>query len=341
MSMGADRPAYAIPVYRADDFSVINGANLGDPVSFASELDLDDTYDLKPGAKMHLLSLTPADGNSMIISDDSEIGLAGARVFLDSCLTVMTFSGRTTEVLVLVEVDHDGNVAAIYALPMADLKPRTGYTLVGIDTENASQRFAELACVSFTRGTRITMASGEQKEIEQLQVGDMVLTRDDGVQKVRWVGQSTARAVGEFAPIRIRAGALNNTNDLLVSPDHRLFIYQRSDALGAGRSEVLVRARHLVNGDTVVQEAGGFVDYFQLLFDRHQIIYAEGIAAETLLIDTRTRPALPKELDERLGQTIPGHADRAHLRFELDEHHVKPDMAALLKRASTRSTRNQ
>ena len=85
-----------------------------------------------------------------------------------------------------------------------------------------------------------------------------------------------------------------------MSPDHRLFIYQRSDELGAGRSELLIKARHLVNGDTIHAQPGGFVDYFQLLFDRHQIIFAEGIAAETLLADHRTHAALPPELAEKL-----------------------------------------
>jgi hypothetical protein len=50
--------------------------------------------------------------------------------------------------------------------------------------------------------------------------------------------------VGEFAPIVITKGALHNENDLPVSPDHRLFVCQREDKLGAGRSEVLVKVRH-------------------------------------------------------------------------------------------------
>ena len=68
-----------------------------------------------------------------------------------------------------------------------------------------------------------------------------------------------------------------------------------------------------------------------------EVIYAEGIAAETLLVDTRTRPALPKELSEKLAQTLPGHEGRAHLDFEVSEALLDhPDAAELLKRASTR-----
>jgi len=337
MSNATRKVAQSIPVYPAADITVVNGANLGDSLSFAAELDLDDTYELSVDARMRRLSVVAADNDTFTIAPDSTLGRAGATLHLDSCLTLMSTTGQTTELLVLVEVDDKAHVANVYALPLAQLTPRMGYALVGIERDTARQKFAQVACVSFSRGTHITMASGAQRPVEELAVGDIVLTRDDGPQPVRWIGQSTVRAVGEFAPIRIRAGTLHNERDLLVSPDHRLFIYQRFDALGAGRHEVLVRARHLVNGDTVVRQSGGFVDYFQLLFDRHHIIFAEGIAAETFLVDTRTRDALPRELGETLSQALQGHGDRRHLEYEVSEtllHH--PDAASILKRASTR-----
>jgi hypothetical protein len=80
---------------------------------------------------------------------------------------------------------------------------------------------------------------------------------------------------------------------------------------------------------------GGFVDYFQLLFDQHQIIYAEGIAAETLFVDTRTSAALPDSVNGRLAAEGNGHDASGHLDFEVDEHLLKDlDAASLLRRAS-------
>ena len=337
MSKSTSRSSQSVPVYRSADLRVVNGANLGDPISFAAELDLDDTYELHQDATQHSLSLQNDGAGGFVVAPETAIGSAGNALYMDCCLTLMSGNGITTEVLVIVEVDDRGDVEDVFTLPLAPLSPRLGYSLVGINRDSARTKFAEVACVSFTRGTHITLNSGAQKCIEDLIVGDKVLTRDDGPQKIRWIGHATVRATGDFAPIRIKAGALHNENDLLVSPDHRLFIYQRSDALGAGRNEVLVRARHLVNGDTVVQEDGGFVDYFQLLFDEHQIIYAEGIAAETLLVDTRTRPVLPPELSQKLAVSLPDHSTRAHMQFEIGENLLKhPDMAKLLKRASTR-----
>ncbi|PIE14465.1 MAG: hypothetical protein CSA70_01540 [Rhodobacterales bacterium] len=330
------RPAQSLPVYRSADLRVVNGANMGDGLSFAADLVPDDLYELSPLARRDRLSLHATDEGRFTVAEDTTLGTPGAQVILDSCLTFMGNDGGVTDMLLLVEVDEAGHAVEVYGLPLATMMPQTEYHLVGVDRDAALSRLAQVACVSFTRGTHITMATGEQRRIEELQVGDRVLTRDDGPQEIRWIGQNTLRAVGELAPILISAGTLNNENDLLVSPDHRLFVYQRSDALGAGRSEILVKARHLVNGDTVTVRKGGFVDYFQLLFDAHQIIYAEGIAAETLLIDPRTKPALPSELAAKMGAGTPGHADAPLEEYEVSQRLVNhPDAAERLRRAST------
>ena len=153
------------------------------------------------------------------------------------------------------------------------------------------------------------------------------------------IGGLTSEETGalvEFARVHIAAGALHNSNDLVVSPEHRLFVYQRADELGAGRSEVLIKARNLVNATTVTRTDGGFIEYYQLLFDDHQIIYAEGIAAETLLADLRTSSALPPEVAARLQSGSLRHSDRSYLDFDLppaakgDE-----DLTETLRRAST------
>jgi hypothetical protein len=290
-------------VFRAGDFCVSNGANLGDPISEAREVMLDDVYQLAPDARKWRLSLGAVDGGAhMIVRDGSQLGEAEAAVHLDCSLTLMAPDGSIVEAIVLIELEPQTDlIAATYLMPLAELLPRTDYALVSVDEENPRAKFAELACVSFSRGTRITMASGEQRLIEDIRVGDRVLTRDNGVQPVRWVGQQTVRATGAFAPIVIKKGAMHNARDLHLSPNQRIFVYQRKDRLGAGQAEVVVRAELLVNDTTVVRSDGGFVDYFQILFDNHEFIFAEGIAAESLTVDQRTSPALPREVQDRLG----------------------------------------
>lgn len=327
---------FSLPAYRSTALKVSHGANLGDPLSFADELVLDDTYLVSVAARSARLAVVPGRSGAFRIAGNTDMGTPGGALHLDCCLTFMSPDGRTTEILVLVEVDPKGHVVEVYALPLSPLVPKAELTLVGVDKESAHTKLAEVACVSFTAGTRITMATGEQRRVEELRVGDRVLTRDDGPQVLRWVGQSTVRALGEFAPVLIRAGTMHNADDLIVSPEHRLFVYQRTDELGAGRAEVLIKARDLINGSTVVQLDGGFVEYYQLLFDDHQIIYAEGIAAETLLADLRTSPALPDDLAKRLETGTLRHCDRSYLDFSLAKIDLPDgDVTQLLRRAST------
>ncbi len=322
-----------VAVFDAEGVIGIEGVAEGEPISFADELVMDDVYAISSRAQRQRLGLALQDGeNGFAIADSTGIGVPGNKVYLDSCITLMGPDGTTYEAVILVEVENN-DVAAVYMLPLAAINPKDPYRLVGIDRQAAIQRFAEVAFVSFTRGTHITLASGEQRKIENLTIGDKVLTRDDGPQVVRWVGQTTLRAVGEFAPVVIKRGALHNENDLVVSPDHRIFVYQRQDKLGAGRSEVLVKVRHLINGTTVYQQDGGFVDYYQLLFDDHQIIYAEGIASESLLIDPRTRAALPDAIRQSGARS---HAHRQHLDYEVKESLLSaPDAVELLRKASS------
>ncbi|MFV1495848.1 Hint domain-containing protein [Phaeobacter sp. JH20_02] len=302
--------AQILAVFPAADFCVEMGANMGDGLGVYDDLHLDDVYQLMRNAPPRQLSLTARADGQLVLGQDSATGAPGARLHLDCLLTLMPDIGANVEALVVVEVDDDGLIAAIYLLPLAPLLPQTGYTLVRKTREGTRQRLAQLACVSFTRGTHITLDTGAQRPIEDLQVGDRVLTRDAGAQVVRWIGQCTSRAVGEMAPILIRAGALNNANDLLVSPDHRLLVHRCREGRRRGRPDQLVRARELVNGIDIVERTGGFIDYFQLLFDRHQIIFAEGIAAESLLLDPLTRAALPQEKLIRTPGLIPGQPPR-------------------------------
>ena len=321
-------PDLNLPVIDGRHFVVASGANLGDVLSFAEDMVLDDVYRLAPDSRTKQLALD-LDAERFRVAAGSRTGQPGATVCLDCALTMMSPDGTITDALVLVELDPRARVAASYLVALAPMKPRTDYAIVGIDTAEAREVLARVACVSFTRGTRITLADGRQQPVEDLAPGDAVLTRNAGVQQIRWIGTQTVRAQGAFAPIRIRAGVLNNVRDLVVSPDHRLFIYQRQDTIGAGRSDLMVRACHLVNGDTVTVQQGGFVDYFQLLFDDHQIIFAEGIATESLHFDLRTAPVLPTELSAAMT------AHETDRRLDVREGLLdRPDAAELLRRSS-------
>jgi len=325
-------PVQSFRVFEGTDFRVANGANIGDDLVCAEDVMLDDIYALGTDATPKRLALHMSR-QAFFIATTTEIGAPDAQVFLDSTITLMSPNGTTLQAIVLVELSSDARIQASYILPLGPLATKTDYAVVGLSQEDARKVLAQTMCVSFSRGTHITLANGAQTPIEDLSVGDRVLTRDAGPQVIRWIGQTTERATGDMAPISIKAGTLNNTHDLIVSPNYRLFIYQRADTVGVGRSEVLVRAKDLVNGTTVTVLDGGFVDYFQILFDDHQIIFAEGIAAESFLIDAQTAPALPDGVGQALG-TKDIHASSLSA-FDLDgADHAGQDLADKLRRAS-------
>jgi hypothetical protein len=158
-------------------------------------------------------------------------------------------------------------------------------TLTGVVGDDLTFDNLNLAC--FVRGSRILTTRGEVM-VQDLTAGDMVHTMDNGVQPVLHVVSRRVSAQAEFAPIVIRKNALGNSHDLRVSPQHRMLITGWQSEVMFGEGEVLVPAKHLVNGDTIYQCRAPMVEYFNIVFERHEIIYAEGIASESFLVSAQS-----------------------------------------------------
>ncbi len=141
-----------------------------------------------------------------------------------------------------------------------------------------STRDEFFAC--FTAGTYVQTSDGA-KPIQTLQVGDLVCTQDHGLQPLRWIGKRRVAGNGAMAPIRFMAGAIGNTDTLLVSPQHRMLITGWRAELMFGCNEVLVAAKHLINGETICQTPMAEVEYIHILFDRHEIVFAEDCPSES------------------------------------------------------------
>jgi hypothetical protein len=132
----------------------------------------------------------------------------------------------------------------------------------------------------FAAGTRILTPDG-QVQVEQLTVGDLVLTSNGAEQEIIWVGSRTIdlarHAMPEkVRPVRILAGAFGPglpERDLRLSPDHALFIDGH-----------LIEAKTLVNGVTVRHEdAVRHVTYHHIELAAHDVLLAEGLPAESYL----------------------------------------------------------
>jgi hypothetical protein len=141
-----------------------------------------------------------------------------------------------------------------------------------------SQTSGDMAC--FLGGTRILTTSGEVC-VENLKVGDAVLTHDHQPVSIRWIGRQTISQM--FAdklrvlPVRIKAGSLADGvphRDLLVSPDHAILV-----------DGVLIHAGALVNGTSIIRESNvpSTFTYYHIETDDHSLILAENTPAETFI----------------------------------------------------------
>ncbi len=119
--------------------------------------------------------------------------------------------------------------------------------------------------------------------MEDLKIGDPVVTASGALRKIVWIGTRaySARFAGnnpDLLPIRFRAGSLDfgvPSRDLLVSPEHAMFL-----------DGVLISAKHLVNGATIVQEKPeNDIHYFHVELESHDVLIAEGAFSESFVDD--------------------------------------------------------
>ena len=168
--------------------------------------------------------------------------------------------------------------------------------------------------VCFARGTLISTDTGEQR-VEDISIGDWVATLDNGWQQVRWVGwqsltSDTMTLLPQFRPIRIRAGALGcglPSADLVVSPQHRMLVRSLIASRMFGTAEVLVPAVRLLDLPGVERvEGAAAVDYFHILLDRHEVLVANGAAAESLHLGPIALMSMEDEARAEIAALFPG-----------------------------------
>ncbi len=186
---------------------------------------------------------------------------------------------------------------------------RSGRVKVTDGTNTYTINFTEIeGVICFARGTMIKTFKGEIP-VEDLDVGDMVLTKDDGYQPIRWIkgralSASELKENENLYPIRISKGALGENHpatDLYVSAQHRILVESKIAHRMFGENEVLVAAKKLLimDGVDVVTDLDE-VEYFHFMFDQHQIVYANGAEAESLFTGPEALKAVDPECHEEI-----------------------------------------
>lgn len=181
-----------------------------------------------------------------------------------------------------------------------------GNTLVYLGIENVD-------VVCFAKGVSIATSRGDVA-VEELRRDELILTRDRGNQPLRWigsrfVGRDELRREERLRPIRLRVGSLGRglpRRDLVVSPQHRILVSSPIVSRMFNTSEILIPAKKLTELPGIDRDDSCIpVEYYHLLFDNHEVVYAEGAAAESLYLGPMAVNALTPDALWEIEQLFP------------------------------------
>ncbi len=236
---------------------------------------------------------------------------------------------------------------AWYFIPGPGSAFTVGATLGSLQSYTVGWNYSDVTC--FVRGTRIRTVNGELP-VEELRAGMMVETLDAGPQKLRLVLQREISAVElaenpKMRPVFMPAGSLGSglpLRDLRVSRQHRMLVSSPVVQRMFGQNGVLVSAIKLAALPGICVDKGiPKVEYFHLLFDDHQVVFAEGTPSESLYTGELALNALPQEAVEEIFEIMPQVArldyrcepariiPEDHRQKRLVERHVKNGRAAV------------
>ncbi len=218
-------------------------------------------------------------------------------------LTV-TYSG-------IVNITGSPAVGDLYTTMVVDFSQLPAGGLLGdlrwnsdIDTmRDAGDLVPTTGVPCIVRGTLITTDRGDVP-VEDLKAGCKVLTQDNGFQELvltmsRIVETNEIRKNAKLYPIRITAGALGSglpKRDLVVSRQHRMVVKSNIVKRMLGSVTALVAAIRLTELPGIyVEDDIESVEYFHLVFKKHEVIFAEGAPTESLLITFETQNMLSTE----------------------------------------------
>jgi Ca2+-binding RTX toxin-like protein len=164
----------------------------------------------------------------------------------------------------------------------------------------------------FTPGTLIATAKG-QRRVEDLQPGDRVITRDNGLQEIAWVGQKKLTqkdfiARPELKPVLIKAGSLGHNmpeRDMMVSPNHRMLIADKGASMYFDEPEVLAAAKHFVGKDGISHVDVSQTSYIHFMFERHEVVLSDGTWTESFYPGDYTIDGLGSEQRDEILALFP------------------------------------
>ncbi|KXV32317.1 hypothetical protein AD940_14750 [Gluconobacter thailandicus] len=256
------------------DYSATNGAAL-------SDVTLTDSQTATVHSGSTASNVSVGNGSRLALyagSTTQNIRLAsGAKVDLPE----LAWSDSATATLTDPSTLEVSNGTDTYTIALDSAYDADFFTLQS-DSTGGTMLLAE-GTPCYCRGTLIRTERGDVP-VEQLEVGDLIQTRSNGLRPIHWIGRrsysgSFANGNQDVLPVTLRKGSLGNglpRQDLSVSPLHAMYL-----------DGVLIPALSLVNGTTILQtERMDEVAYFHIELESHDVIFANGAESETFVDDS-------------------------------------------------------
>lgn len=250
------------------------------------------------------------------VTNATDPSLIGDNIETLYSYTLSGSDGTTITVYVVAIGDSDVVDLPVGLVTSAPLLPGVIYTIVDDGDPTVDPNYDDLV-PCFGRGTYIQTELGKSP-VEKLKVGDRVMTKDRGVQTIRWIGSQRLSAKRfeqnpNLRPIRIKAGALGEgipECDLIVSPQHRILVRSKIAMRMFDTMEVLVAAKQLlaVEGIEIATDMEE-VEYFHILFDQHEVILSNGAETESLYTGPEAMKSIPKASREEILTLFPELCD--------------------------------
>ncbi|MGH1412951.1 MAG: Hint domain-containing protein [Pelagimonas sp.] len=264
----------------------------------------------------------------------SSVDLSGDGLSSDITFIIASPVGGGTDRYFAVTDDAVGDLPNITSIQIRDLDwtPSGDDVLIDLDQNN-------VVTVCFVKGTLMETETGP-RAVEELSTGDLLQTLDHGLRPIRWCWTRTFRFSAETPdkqrPVRIQPDALAPgvpQRELRVSPQHRMLVASKIVERLFGVDQVLIPATKLVGQpgitrDTMVK----VVTYCHLFLGSHEVIFAEGAPAESLLPEKEALRALSRAAYAELKAIVDTNVPPAHPIVERG-----PLLRELLRRHSKNS----
>ena len=215
--------------------------------------------------------------------------------------TILVKSFDELDYFIFTNFDSYSQSGTVTTITYTGSDGRSHTIRIDANSQNGTGVVSVIPC--FARGTAILTDDGE-RPVEALCAGDRVICGDGQAREIRWVGgrildADTLRNHPEALPILFCENSLGEglpSRNLRLSPQHRVLLSDWRAELLFGEPEVLVSAKSMINDRDIRPEYDcTSVEYFHILLDSHDTVFANGVACESLMPAEMANHALSPE----------------------------------------------